>query len=115
MSLYDQRKSFEAELVEKALKNDDFRKALMDNPKAALEKEWGVSLPSDMQVSVHQETRKHLHVVLPTAASASDELQASEIHPTSLSSWGHFAECTLECTQCGNNDTTCQPGPTGEE
>lgn len=114
MSLYDQRKSFEAELVEKALKDDDFRKHLINDPKAALEKEWGVCLPDDMAIHVHQEKRNELHVVLPTAAAASDELKSEEMQPVILSSWGHFASCTLECTQCSNNDTTCRPGPTEE-
>lgn len=115
MSLYEKRKSFDDELVSKAMKNDDFRKALMADPKGTLEKEWGVSLPADLNITVHQETKNHLHVVLPTAAAASDEVQSAEMHPESLSSWGHFGECFAECTQCGNNQTTCAPGPTGEE
>ena len=48
MSLYDQRKNFEAELVEKALKDDQFRQALLKDPKSALEREWGVTLPEDL-------------------------------------------------------------------
>jgi len=112
MSLYDQRKNFESELVSRALKDDDFRKALLKDPKGALEKEWGVTLPPDLQVSVHQESRNHLHVVLPAAAGSGDALQSGELQTTSMLSWGHFASCTVECTQCSNNDTTCQPGPT---
>lgn len=114
MSLYNQRTHLDAELVEKALKDDGFRHALMQDPKAAIEKSWGVSLPEGMQVHVHQETPSDLHVVLPTAASAGDSLSSAEMQPVVLSSWGHFAECTVECTQCSNNDTTCQPGPTEE-
>jgi len=114
MSLYDQRKSFEADLVERALKDDCFRKALISDPKAALEKEWGVHLPEGLNVHVHQESRTDLHVVLPSVANAADELQFNEMEPVVLSSWGHFASCTLECTQCSNNDTTCRPGPTEE-
>lgn len=112
MSLYDQRKNFEAELVDKALKDDRFRQALLADPKGALEREWGVTLPPDMQISVHQESRNHLHVVLPSAAGAGDALQSAEMQPVILSSWGHAALCAFECTQCGNNDTSCQPGPT---
>ncbi|GAB4191024.1 MAG: hypothetical protein Tsb002_19360 [Wenzhouxiangellaceae bacterium] len=117
MSLYDQRKSIETELVEKALTDEAFRQALLADPKAALEKEWGVTLPEGLNIKVHQEKRNELHVVLPNAAAASDELGSAELSSTSdssWSSWGHFTLCVLECTQCGNNDTSCQPGPTGE-
>lgn len=116
MSLFNQRKNLEAELVERAMKDDDFRRRLTADPKAALESEWGVSLPDDLQIHVHQEKRNQLHVVLPSAAGASDQLSSEEmgqpVSDSSWSSWGHFSECVLECTQCGNNDTSCQPGPT---
>ena len=115
MSLYDQRKAFDADLIEKALKDDDFRKALLADPKAALEKEWGVSLPADLNIAVHQESKHQLHVVLPSAAQAGDELSADELHTDSSKSWKHFGECVLECTQCSNNDTSCLPGDSGEE
>lgn len=114
MSLFDQRQNLENELVEKAMKDDDFRQRLMADPKAALESEWGVSLPAEMKIHVHREKRDELHVVLPSAAGASEELATTEMgtSDSSWSSWGHFTECALECTQCGNNDTSCQPGPT---
>jgi hypothetical protein len=112
MSLYDERRSIESELVEKALTDEVFRKSLIADPKGTVEKEWGVSLPAAMTIQVHQETRDQLHVVLPAAASASSELSSNEL--LGHSKWGHFIECTVECTQCSNNDTTCRPGPTDE-
>lgn len=114
MNLFEQRRAFESELVQKALKDDAFRRALTHDPKAALENEWGVSLPDRLQVHVHQETRHDLHVVLPAAAEAARPLDSSEMQPVADFSWGHAAGCALECTQCSNNDTTCQPGPTEE-
>lgn len=115
MNLGTERQSIEAELVQKALTDDQFRQALIADPKAAIEKEWGVALPDELTITLHQETRTQLHVVLPFAPNVSDELSASELTADSASKWGHFIDCTLECTQCGNNDTSCQPGDTGDE
>lgn len=111
-----ERSKLNDELVQKALKDDNFRKQLFSNPKATIEKEYGVKLPPDTQVHVHAENPHSLHVVLPFAPSAGAPLSASEVSGAAdCSGWSSFALCTLECTQCGNNDTSCQPGPTGEE
>jgi hypothetical protein len=115
MSVFDQRIILQQELVEKALKNDVFRKALLANPKATLESEFGVTLPDALQIEVHQEAPNLLHIVLPTAQNASETATESTLTgESSWQAWGHATECMLECTQCGNNDTTCAPGPTEE-
>ena len=50
MSLFDQRTVLERELIEKALKDESFHKALLANPKSALESESGVTLPNGLQI-----------------------------------------------------------------
>jgi Nitrile hydratase, alpha chain len=112
MGTFSQRQSLEQEIIEKALKDPGFRASLVADPKGTLEKNWGVTLPADLNVVVHTESPNELHVVLPNAGT--DSLSMDDLQLDSWSSWGHFTECVLECTQCGNNDTSCQPGPTGE-
>ena len=70
MSLFDQRMVLEKELIEKALKDANFHKALLANPKSTIENEFGVTLPDSLQISVHEEQPNHLHVVLPTGGTA---------------------------------------------
>lgn len=110
-----ERSQLNDELVSKALRDDDFRQQLMDDPKGTIESEYGVSLSPDTNVTVHVESARELHVVIPAAPSASSKLSADESDAAMCSGWGSFAECTAECTQCGNNGTTCAPGPTGDE
>lgn len=115
MSLFDQRLILEKELIEKALKDANFHKALVTNPKSTIEKQFGVMLPDALQISVHQEEPNHLHVVLPTGGTGTDELTMKDVTATSgWTAWENVTSCMLECTQCSNNDTTCQPGPTEE-
>jgi len=45
--------------------DDDFRRRLIADPKSALEAATGHRLPSDLQITVHEETAAHRHLVIP--------------------------------------------------
>ena len=107
------REQLEGQLIRKALKDDAFRQQLMDDPKAAIEKETGLTLPANVQVKTLQETDDLVYLVLPAAPSAQAPLGEGELSSAAdCSGWKSFGECTVECTQCGNNETSCQPGDT---
>jgi hypothetical protein len=115
MSVFDQRTILQQELIEKALKDNAFCKALIANPKATLESEYGVTLPDALQIQVHQELPTLLHIVIPAVQTASETAaDATLTGESSWQVWGHVMECMIECTQCSNNDTSCGPGPTEE-
>ena len=52
-------------LVSRAGEDGDFRERLLRNPREAVEKEFGVTLPEDHEIHVHEETYGRTHVVLP--------------------------------------------------
>ena len=54
-----------ASLLKKAGEDPAFRKRLLENPRQALEEEYGVSLPEEHAVYVHEETSTDTHLVLP--------------------------------------------------
>lgn len=111
MSIASERASLEAQIVKKALKNDDFRRALIDDPKATIERECGVELPADLNINVYPENKNTINLVIPYAAGVGADIAAqAEPMAADCSGWSSFAECTVECTQCGNNETSCQPG-----
>ena len=114
MGYSSERSQLNDELVQKALKDDDFRQRLLADPKGTIESEYGVTLPPETNIQVHTEGLRDLHVVLPHAPSASASLSSDEMAAADCSGWKSAAECLLECTQCGNNGTTCAPGPTEE-
>lgn len=74
-------KDFEAELVMKAIKDEVFRKELIQDPKGVLQreldKEAGVKLPSELEVKVMEQPASTLVIVLPSVpagALTDDEL-----------------------------------------
>jgi hypothetical protein len=64
------RKEFEAQIVKKAWKDPKFKKELLADPKAVLEKELkavskDAKLPASMKVNVVEETADTIYLVLP--------------------------------------------------
>ena len=68
-----QWKEREAKIIAKALEDDEFRKALIDQPKAALEKLRGKPLPEGLNVRVLEEEANSLTIVLPQKPAAAGE------------------------------------------
>ena len=52
-------------VVGKAAEDAEFRAKLMSDPKAAIAKELGVTVPASMSIRVHQEDGATAHIVLP--------------------------------------------------
>jgi hypothetical protein len=51
-----------------AMNDDAFRQHLLRDPKEALERELGLSVPQEVRIQVHEQTSTTLHLVLPTKA-----------------------------------------------
>ena len=63
------RKELEEKLVKKAWEDDDFKKQLLKDPKAAIEKETGKSLPKDLTIEAVEETANKSFIVIPVNPS----------------------------------------------
>lgn len=59
------RREMEWRLITKSWKDEAFRKQLLEDPKAAAEKELKIKFKDNAKVVVHQETPNSLHIVLP--------------------------------------------------
>ena len=64
------RQEIEALLISKAQAKPAFRQALLKNPRAAIEKEFGVALPVGSQLNVVEETTNTKYLVLPAVADS---------------------------------------------
>lgn len=64
-------------IAEKANENEDFRLALLSNPKSALEKEFAVTFPEGISVQLHVENSQELHLIIP--ATKLDELSDDQL------------------------------------
>ena len=72
-------------LVKRAGRDSDFRARLLAEPKDTIEREFGVTLPVDHEIHVHEETYAATHIVLPPDSKLSAaEREEAKAGATSL-------------------------------
>ena len=72
-------------LVKRSAEDSGFRARLLANPRDTLEREFGVTLPADHEIHVHEETDSATHVVLPPRNKLTDaEREEAKAGATSL-------------------------------
>lgn len=103
----DQRKKLEQHLLEKALKDESFRKLLVENPARAVEQETGLIIPDRMTIRVLEEGPHTFFLVLPPTAPEDQRTELTEADLRTVS--GGDDPLGLECstwswivTQCIN-------------
>ncbi len=62
------QQTLEEQIIAKAMKDEAFRQEVLSNPKAAIERALGISVPAGVTIAVHQDTPTTLHLVLPRRA-----------------------------------------------
>jgi hypothetical protein len=72
------RAEIERTIVQRSLQDEDFRRRLLDDPKAAVEQELGKRLPEGVQVRVVEETAETIYLVLPGASPVGEGGELSD-------------------------------------
>ena len=62
----------QARIIARAMEDEGFRAGVMDDPKAAIAAKFGVALPSDLDLQVHEDTATTAHLVLPSTGKLSE-------------------------------------------
>lgn len=65
-----------AQLVQKASLEDEFRNKLLSDPKAVIHQEFGIQIPGDVEIKVHQNDMNTIHLALPATELAEEQLEA---------------------------------------
>lgn len=74
------RKDIEAHIIAQTWKDEAYKQELFSNPKAVIEREFGVQLPTEMKVQVLEENLTTLYFVLPMHPDLSEaELSDREL------------------------------------
>ena len=60
-------------LLSRAAEDTEFRARLLDDPKHAIEREFGVTLAEDLEIHVHEESDTATHIVLPPKSGRTEE------------------------------------------
>ena len=92
------RKKFEQDLIERALKDADFRKALLENPRKVLAEEYYLEVPEDFKLNIVEEKSNEFTLVIPASEATAEELNAEELDAIA---GGTNGSGTLACW--GNN------------
>jgi len=106
------RAEMERRLIEKSLEDESFRQRLLEDPKAAVEKELGSRLPKEVRVVTVEETADTIYLVLPGTPMAGGEgveLSDKELESVAGADWG---DATWQMT-CGNDCYPTAPGMFG--
>jgi hypothetical protein len=98
------RAEIERTLVQRSLQDEDFRRRLLDDPKAAVEQEFGSRLPESVEVRAVEESAQSIYLVLPSASP----LGQGEISDQDLEAVAGGSE-TATCY--GDWSATCQGPP----
>ena len=61
------------QIVEKSALDADFRQELLADPKTAITRELGITMPDSMNVQVHESDMQTVHLALPPDPNISEE------------------------------------------
>ena len=73
----NQRQQLEQKLIEKAMKDESFRKQLIEDPNAAIEVVIGMKIPDAMKIIVLEEDPQTVYLVLPHVYAQDSEIELS--------------------------------------
>ena len=88
------RKRLEYQIIEKAMKEEIFRKQLIENPKATIEEITNFKFPKEVAFSVLEEDSKTFYLVLPQAPGKEEDLSEFDLNAISGGAGYTYAEPT---------------------
>ena len=104
-----QRKDLEQKLIEKAMKDEAFRKQLIDNPKAVIEQESGMKILESTKIKIVEEDPQTIYLVLPCVPARATQVELSEIELQDVAGgliWPPRIvtfTCTIDVETCTSN------------
>ena len=93
-------KDLRARLIARAWHDPDFKRQLLANPKAAIEQEFGIELPGDLEVTAVEDTPAHLHLVVPVNRTGLTEERLGTEQAVAVAHSHRCGSCG-GCTSCG--------------
>lgn len=60
-------------LIEKSLEDTEFRQRLLKDPKAVTSEEFGITIPDQIEVKIHESDKYTFHITLPPSAELDEE------------------------------------------
>jgi hypothetical protein len=106
-----QLKQLEQQLIEKALKDEQFRSQLVNNPRETIEKETGVKIPASITIKVMEEDNNNRYFILPSVPvqESDGELTEADLQLVAGGTLGGISTYNAACSpEMNTNDNrTC--------
>ena len=67
----------------RADEKEEFRAALLSDPKKALEKEFAVVIPDNIKIELHEERKNTMHLIVPMSAKDTLDLTEDQLEQVS--------------------------------
>ena len=99
------RSEMERRLIQRSLEDEDFRRRLLEDPKAAVEQELGTRLPEDVRVVAVEETSETIYLVLPFVSMEAQE--TGELSDRDLEAVAGGWDAQTAGYTCGSQQTRC--------
>lgn len=105
-----ERQRIEAQVLERAAKDPQFRTQLQQDPRGTISRDFGVQVPQDITVEVLDETPSKVYLVLPAApAQRGQELSGQDLQAVA-GGWSGVSDCSPTCAGNMNSCTCTCPG-----
>ena len=73
-----EQKTLQEQIVARAMQDEAFRQELLSNPKAAVERGLGITLPQGTNIQVYEDTPDTVHIVLPMKVQSGEPRELSD-------------------------------------
>lgn len=103
------RQNLEAQVLERAAKDPQFREQLKQDPRGTVSREFRVRVPQDITVEVVEETASTVYLILPPAsAGPSQQLSDQELEAVA-GGWSEDTGCGYTCNEVTCRGSICVP------
>ena len=102
------RNQIEKRIIEKAIKDQAFRLALIKSPKDAIAEEFGIKVPESATIHVLEESPDLFYLVLPRVSGHAGDQELSEQELLTVAAGSEWYEGGPNTQHCIHTDRFCQ-------
>jgi len=104
------KKNIYAEIISKALKDEDFKKKLKKKPEETIKKDFGIEIPAGVKIKVIEDSDVLRHLVIPSIIEdEARELSDAELETVAAAGAPHTGQPTLMCDTAWQTCWVCNP------